>query len=88
MHLIEQGVKIARKPTKTEAPELPKPLKQALAANPAVQQNFTKLSPSHQREYIEWVTEARTEPTINKRIDTTIAWLTEGKSRNWKYERK
>jgi uncharacterized protein YdeI (YjbR/CyaY-like superfamily) len=46
------------------------------------------LSPSHKREYIEWINDAKTEETKNKRILTTIEWLTEGKSRNWKYEKK
>jgi uncharacterized protein YdeI (YjbR/CyaY-like superfamily) len=52
--------------------------KKALAA-------FQKLSPSHQREYVEWWTEAKREETRANRLKTTIAWLTEGKSRNWKY---
>jgi uncharacterized protein YdeI (YjbR/CyaY-like superfamily) len=37
---------------------------------------------------VEWITEAKTEETINKRISTTIEWLLEGKSRNWKYMKK
>ena len=48
---------------------------------------FDKFSPSHRREYVEWITEAKTEPTRDRRIATAIEWLSEGKSRNWKYER-
>jgi uncharacterized protein YdeI (YjbR/CyaY-like superfamily) len=48
---------------------------------------FQKLSPSHQNEYIEWITEAKREETRNKRIGTMMLWLQEGKSRNWKYEK-
>lgn len=36
-------------------------------------------------EYIEWITEARREATRQKRLATTLQWLAEGKSRNWKY---
>jgi len=37
---------------------------------------------------VEWITEAKTEETKNKRLATALEWLAEGKSRNWKYERK
>ena len=50
--------------------------------------NFESLSPSHRREYIEWITEAKTETTREKRIATALEWLAAGKSRNWKYERR
>jgi uncharacterized protein YdeI (YjbR/CyaY-like superfamily) len=46
---------------------------------------FEKFSPSHRREYVEWITEAKTEPTRKKRLDTALEWLAEGKPRNWKY---
>ena len=42
-------------------------------------------SPSHKREYIDWITEARTAPTRERRVKQTIEWLIEGKARNWKY---
>jgi uncharacterized protein YdeI (YjbR/CyaY-like superfamily) len=50
--------------------------------------NFEAFSPSHKREYVEWVTEAKTDETRNKRMTTTLEWLEEGKARNWKYARK
>ncbi|MEO8413398.1 MAG: YdeI/OmpD-associated family protein [Ginsengibacter sp.] len=65
--------------------EIPEVLQKALDKNKAAAIAFTGFSPSHQREYIEWITEAKTEETKNKRIATTIEWVTEGKSRNWKY---
>lgn len=46
---------------------------------------FENFSPSHKREYVEWITEAKSEATKIKRLSTAIAWLSEGKSRNWKY---
>jgi uncharacterized protein YdeI (YjbR/CyaY-like superfamily) len=40
------------------------------------------------REYIEWITEAKKPETRAKRLATTLEWLAQGKSRNWKYERE
>ena len=48
---------------------------------------FNNFSYSHKKEYLEWVTNAKTEETRNKRLATTIKWLTEGKDRNWKYRK-
>ena len=39
-----------------------------------------------QREYVGWITEAKTDATRQKRLATTLEWLAEGKRRNWKYE--
>ena len=49
---------------------------------------FENFAWSHKKEYLEWITGAKTEETRNKRMATALAWLAEGKSRNWKYERK
>jgi uncharacterized protein YdeI (YjbR/CyaY-like superfamily) len=46
---------------------------------------FESFSYSHRKEYVEWITEAKTEATRMKRLKTAIEWLGEGKSRNWKY---
>jgi uncharacterized protein YdeI (YjbR/CyaY-like superfamily) len=66
---------------------MPAVLRSALAKAPKARATYDGLSPSHRREYLEWVTEAKTEATRDKRIATTIEWLSEGKHRNWKYER-
>jgi len=77
------------KPRKAR-PTLPVPpaLASALRRNATARKFFDTLPPSHQRDYIEWITEAKTEPTREKRVATTVEWLAEGKSRNWKYEKK
>ena len=49
---------------------------------------FEALSPSHRREYLEWITEAKAEATRARRLAQAIEWMAEGKSRNWKYERR
>jgi uncharacterized protein YdeI (YjbR/CyaY-like superfamily) len=65
--------------------EIPKELRAALKQNPKACAVFEAFSPSHQREYIEWITEAKQPATRERRLATTLEWLTEGKSRNWKY---
>ena len=64
---------------------VPDDLTKALKRNKAAHTYFAELSPSHKREYIEWITEAKTEATRTRRLETTIEWLAEGKPRNWKY---
>ncbi|MNY81198.1 hypothetical protein D3C86_2226420 [compost metagenome] len=54
---------------------------------PSALQHFGKFSYSQKKEYLEWVTEAKTEATRQKRLDTAMEWIAEGKYRNWKYER-
>ena len=68
--------------------QIPAELQKALDSNTNAATKFNGLSPSHKREYIEWINEAKTEATKAKRIDTTIEWVSEGKSRNWKYMRQ
>jgi uncharacterized protein YdeI (YjbR/CyaY-like superfamily) len=71
-------------------PELPVPaaLAAALKKNKKAGAAFEAFAPSHRREYMEWITEAKTEETRDKRVATTLEWLVEGKSRNWKYQKK
>jgi len=49
---------------------------------------FKKASPSFRKEYINWITEAKTESTRNKRMEQALEWISEGKGRNWKYEKR
>ncbi|MBM4176047.1 MAG: hypothetical protein FJ213_07730 [Ignavibacteria bacterium] len=60
----------------------------AISKNKKALKVFDTFSYSHKKEYVEWVTEAKTEETRNKRLATTVEWLAEGKGRNWKYEKK
>ena len=64
----------------------PADLLAALKKNKAAAAAFAKFAPSHRREYIEWITEAKRDETRQKRLATTLEWLAEGKKRNWKYE--
>jgi uncharacterized protein YdeI (YjbR/CyaY-like superfamily) len=68
--------------------ELPVPaeLAAALKKNKAAARTFAGFRPSHRKEYIEWITEAKRDETRQQRLDTTLEWLAEGKPRHWKYE--
>jgi len=90
MRLNDAGVKAARKPKKASTKDVtvPPELSSALERNPRAQAAFDAFSPSHRREYAEWVAEAKGEATRERRVATAIEWLMEGKSRNWKYERR
>jgi uncharacterized protein YdeI (YjbR/CyaY-like superfamily) len=89
VRLNEEGVKVERAPRveRGEA-EVPSDLAAALKKSAAAKKTFDTFPPSHRREYIEWITEAKQDATRQKRLAQTIEWLAEGKSRNWKYERK
>ena len=75
-----------RPPESARRPEavVPNDLAARLAGNARAGAAFKSFSPSHRREYIEWITEAKREETREKRLATTLEWLTEGKSRHWK----
>ena len=82
------GIKVSRPKPKPKKPlRIPTYFNAALKGNPKAFTTFQNFSPSHQREYVDWITEAKTEATRQKRLATALAWLAEGKSRNWKYEK-
>ncbi len=86
MKLNEDGVKPPERVKKPPKPVVvPDDLAARLKRNKKAQATFEAFSPSHKREYIEWITEAKTDATRTKRLETTIEWLAEGKPRNWKY---
>lgn len=74
-----------RKPKPKPEASVPADLAAALTKNRQAAATFAAFSPSHRREYIEWITEAKQDATRQKRLATTLEWLAEGKSRNWKY---
>lgn len=90
MKLNEEGVKVPRMKSATpKAPiAMPVDLKAALAKNAKARATFEGFSPSHKREYLEWITDAKSDETRSRRIDTAIEWMSEGKPRNWKYMKR
>ena len=90
MALNEAGVKKARpKAAAKPAPALPDDLAALLAQkkHAAARKAWESFPPGAQREYVEWIAEAKTDATRQKRLATTLEWLAEGKRRNWKYEK-
>ena len=92
LHYIRETCRIADEGPRSKRPSVPKPdiqipaeLASALAKNKAAAKNFEGFSPSHRREYIEWISEAKRAETKEKRVKTALEWLAEGKPRNWKY---
>lgn len=77
-----------RSPPSKAKPEIPVPadFAAALEASPDASKTFDAFAPSHRREYVEWITDAKREETRARRIAQAIEWLAEGKRRNWKYE--
>ena len=69
------------------APTPPADLLAALRRNAAARKAFEAFSPSQQRDYVEWLEEAKREETREKRLAQAIEWMEEGKERNWKYRR-
>lgn len=66
--------------------EVPPELAEALARDEAAAATFEGFPPGCRREYCEWIAEAKRPETKAKRVADALAWLREGKKRNWKYE--
>ena len=77
----------AKKKVPKPALEVPPYLTAALKKHAKARATFEGFSPSQRREYVEWITDAKTDATRDKRLATTLEWLAEGKARNWKYEK-
>ncbi len=89
MRLTDEGVRV-KKEAKAPSAEMEVPdyfmaaLKKNKKALAVFQQKF---APSHRKEYIEWLREAKREETRDKRMAEAIEWIAEGKSRHWKYQK-
>jgi uncharacterized protein YdeI (YjbR/CyaY-like superfamily) len=86
MKLNDDGVKAVRDKTPKRKPaRIPPALGAALAKNKKARAKFDAFSSSQQREYMEWIGEAKGEDTRARRLSTAIEWIQEGKTRYWKY---
>lgn len=84
---VAAGEKPARPaPPAKPAPEAPTDLIEAFAGAHGARTFFDALAPGQQRDYVDWITEAKRPETRAKRVAQSVEWLGEGKRRNWKYE--
>ena len=86
MKLIDDGVKPVRNKSAKPPLTVPQDLRAAIDAVPAAKATFDAFPPSQQREYADWVSEAKRDETRAKRLAQSVEWLAEGKRRHWKYE--
>jgi uncharacterized protein YdeI (YjbR/CyaY-like superfamily) len=91
---IKQAIKVhdggvkprtPKRPRETKELEVPDYLMAALKKNKKALATFQGFNYSNKKEYVEWLTEAETDATRKKRLETAIEWMSEGKLRNWKY---
>jgi uncharacterized protein YdeI (YjbR/CyaY-like superfamily) len=87
MRLNDAGIKVPKPPAQKKEVVVPDVLLGALAGNEKAAETFNNFPPSCKKEYVEWITEAKTDATRDKRLATTLEWLSEGKRKNWKYEK-
>ena len=86
MKLNDEGIKVKKeKPTVKKELPTPPDLLAALKKNKKAWAVYEKFPPSHKKEYIQWVEDAKREETRSNRIQQTVEWVAEGKQRNWKY---
>lgn len=87
MDLNDRGVKAVKKKTAPRKPvRMPRELVAALRMNPKARTTFEGFSPSHRREYVEWLAGAKRPETKARRLASTLASLARGKSLNSQYE--
>jgi hypothetical protein len=86
--LNDAGVKLPRAAKAPKKPlSAPPYMLAAIKKNKKAQATYDAFSPSCKREYIEWITDAKTDATRDRRLATAVEWMAEGKIRNWKYVR-
>lgn len=86
----DAGVKprVAARPAEKKTFEIPDYLTAALKKNKKALQTFQQFNTTNKKEYVDWITEAKTEETSKKRLATAVEWMSEGKVRHWKYQKK
>ena len=89
MKLNDEGKKVQRAPVSKDKKEVvvPDVLQKALSKSKAAAATFNNFPYSKKKDYVDWINDAKTDATRDKRLATTIEWLAEGKARNWKYEK-
>ncbi|SHE48297.1 YdeI/OmpD-associated family protein [Pedobacter caeni] len=88
MVLNEKGLKksrpVAAEPKVIEVPDY---FSEKLEAHALAKEIFESKSPSFRKEYLVWITDAKTDATRQKRIEQSLEWIAEGKGRFWQYQK-
>jgi uncharacterized protein YdeI (YjbR/CyaY-like superfamily) len=90
--LNEDGVLAEWQKAQQERRENPVPVKPppalaaALKKNARARKTWGAFTPSHRRDYVVWIAAAKTDETRDRRVQQTVEWLAEGKTRHWKYQ--
>lgn len=88
MALNDAGVKVSKpKPKAKVAKKAPADLGSALKKDRKAAAGFAALTTAQRNEYIEWLLEAKTQATRDRRLATILEWVADGKSINWKYKK-
>ena len=77
--LNDLGVKLPRTVKAKKPLKAPAYMLAAIKKNKEAQATYDAFSPSCKREYIEWITDAKTDATRDRRIATAVQWMAEGK---------
>lgn len=88
MKLNDDGIKIVKAPVVKKEYIAPDYITKEIKKDKKAFAVWDAFAPSHRKEYAMWIDEAKTEETKAKRINQTIEWVAEGKSRNWQYMSK
>lgn len=84
-----RATRAAKKPS-AGAPQpvdVPPPLLDAIKQNKTAKLVWQDFSLTKKKDYVEWINAAKRDATRLARIEQSVEWIAEGKSRNWKYER-
>ena len=87
--LNEAGIKTparVKQRTKTKELSVPDYFIAAIKKNKKALATFDGFPYSKKKDYVEWITGAKTGETRDRRTKTAIEWMSEGKARHWKYE--
>lgn len=85
MRLNKEGTTVTRQPVKSSAVDIPGYFMERLRTSKKALETFEAFSNYNKKEYVEWVTGAKTEATRERRMSQAVEWMAEGKVRNWKY---
>jgi len=88
MKLNEEGVKLPKKTPKPVVVNMPDDFMKAIRANTKALETYDNFSPSQKRDYTDWINDAKTDETRETRMKTSVEWMSEGKTRMWKYRTK